>query len=176
LSLAPEAIPPDDQYRADVRESDEIDRGAWAKLLAELLAAGGFLTPEQASAPIGPISANWRTIRRWLTQEQGVTARSVRDVCRELHYPPVDALVRVGFLTATEAKLSRSPAIVSPPLPPPLRQIADVLTDRRIPPNVKAPLQDALRAAFDAWADMLKLHPPKEPRLTGRDRTPHRPT
>jgi hypothetical protein len=116
LSLAPATTRQEDPYRDRVaRDSEEVDKAAWAKLLAELLAAAG-MSPEQAAAPAGPVNTNWRSIRRWLSQQQGVSAKSVRDVCRALNYPVVDGLVRTGFLTAQEARLVREPTPVAPPL------------------------------------------------------------
>lgn len=156
-----------------VRESDEIDRVAWAKLLAELLAAAG-MTPEQAGAPNGPITANWRTIRRWIAKDQGVTAKSVRDVCRELGYPPVEGLIRVGFLTAEEAKLARTPTVVAPPLPAPLRQVADILSDPKIPDEPKVQLRRAISAAFDLWQSMYRLRAPRERPVRPADRAADR--
>lgn len=151
------------------RESDEIDRAAWAQLLQELLGAAG-LTPEQASfRNRGPVSVSDRTMYRWLAQEHGVSAARVRDVSRELGYKPVEALVRVGFITREEAQLTRAPAAVAPPLPPPLRQIADVLTDRKIPDEPKRNLTVAVEAAFDLWMRMYRLRAPKE--RPARDRS-----
>jgi hypothetical protein len=152
-----------------VRESEEIDKAAWAKLLAELLAGAG-MTPEQAAAPAGPVTTNWRTIRRWLAQQHGVSAKSVRDVCRDLGYPPLDGLVRVGFLTAEEARMGRAPVAAAPPMPAPLRQIADVLSDDRVPDEPKTQLRRAVNAAFDVWMSMYKLRAPREP--AARERTP----
>lgn len=151
------------------RESEEIDRAAWAKLLAELLAAAG-MTPEQAGTPVGPVRTNWRTIRRWLGQEHGVSARAVRDVCRDLGYPPLDGLVLVGFLTAEEAKMGRVPVAAAPPMPASLRQIADVLSDDRVPEEPKTQLRRAVAAAFDVWMGMYRLRAPKEP--AARERSP----
>lgn len=151
------------------RESDEIDRAAWAQLLKELLDAAG-MTPEQASYQTGgPVSVSWRTLRRWQAQEHGVSAARVRDVCRELGYEPVEALVRVGFFSREEARLTRAPAAVASPLPPLLRQIMDVLTDKRIPDDVKGHLRQAVAAAFDVWASMYKLRAPRE--RPARDRS-----
>jgi hypothetical protein len=143
------------------RDSEEVDKAAWAKLLAELLAAAG-MSPEQAAAPAGPVNTNWRSIRRWLSQQQGVSAKSVRDVCRALNYPVVDGLVRTGFLTAQEARLVREPTPVAPPLPAPLRQIADVLSDEKVPEEPKTQLRRAVSAAFDVWANMYRLRAPRE--------------
>lgn len=161
-----------DQYRDPMaRESDDVDRAAWAALLGELLASAG-MTPEQAAQPAGPVSVNWRTIRKWLRQEKdgGVSVAKIRDVCRDLNYPVLDALVRVGFITAEEARLAREPIAPAPPLPRPLRQIADVLTDRRVPDAPKGQLRQAVQAAFDLWAGMYRLRPPRE-RPAQRDRT-----
>jgi hypothetical protein len=170
LALAPDTRTAEDPYRERVvRESDETDKAAWAKLLAELLAARG-MTPEQAASPDGPVSVNWRTLRRWLAQDQGVSAKSVRDVCRDLGYSPLDALVRVGFLTPDEAKMARDPISVPPPLPQPLRRIADVLSDDRVPDEPKTQLRRAVSAAFDVWMSMYKLRAPREP--AARERTP----
>lgn len=155
-----------------VRESDETDKAAWAQLLAELLAASG-MTPEQATAPAGPVSVNWRTLRRWLAKDQGVSAKSVRDVCRDLNYPVADALVRVGFLTAEEARLSRGPVPVAPPLPAPLRQIADVLSDAKVPEEPKVQLRRAVAAAFDLWANMYRLRAPRERSARERSQSGH---
>lgn len=91
-----------------------------------------------------------------------MTAVKVRDVARDLGYPPLEALVRVGFLTREEARLSREPVAPAPPLPQPLRTIADVLTDRRVPDNVKEQLRVAVQSAFDLWANMYKLRAPRE--------------
>ncbi len=150
------------------RESDEVDNAAWAQLLAELLAAAGT-TPEQAAAPAGPVNVSWRTLRRWLAQG-GASAVKVRDVCRDLNYPVIDALVRVGFLTAEEARLSRSPVPVAPPLPAPLRQIADVLSDAKVPEEPKTQLRRAVSAAYDLWLSMYRLRAPREP--SARERAP----
>lgn len=144
------------------REPDEIDRAAWAQLLSELLAAAN-MTPEQASYETGgPVQVSWRSMRRWLTQDHGVSAARVRDVCRAFNYPVVDALVRVGFMTPEEARIEREPVAVAPPLPPPLRTIADVLADKKIPAQVKDQLRAAVQAAFDLWMNMYRLRAPKE--------------
>jgi hypothetical protein len=148
----------------DVVGSDEVDGEAWARLLMELLASAG-MTPEQAAAPQGPVSVNWRTIRRWLSGQSGASAVKVRDVCRELGYPRLDALVRVGFLTSEEARMSRRPVSPAPPLPDLLRQIADVLADKRIPDQPKQQLQAGVQAALDMWLAMLKLRAPREPAI-----------
>lgn len=151
------------------REPDEIDRAAWAQLLSELLAAAN-MTPEQASYETGgPVQVSWRSMRRWLTQDHGVSAARVRDVCRAFNYPIMDALVRVGFITRDEARLEREPVAVAPPLPPPLRTIADVLADRRIPEEPKRNLSAAVEAAFDLWMRMYKLKAPRE--RSTRDRS-----
>ena len=156
------------------RDSDEVDGHAWALLLTELLASAG-LTPEQAGKPAGPVSVYWRTIRKWLKEESGVSAAKVVTVCRDLNYPPLEALVRVGFLTADEARLSRLPAVVSPPLPAPLRQIADVLSDPRVPEVPKTQLRRAVASALDVWAEMYKLRAPRERPAPGRSTTGGRP-
>lgn len=152
-----------------MRESDEVDRAAWAKLLAELLAAAG-MTPEQAGAPGGPVGTNWRTIRRWLAQDHGVTAVKVRDVCRDLGYPPLEGLVQVGFLTREEVGLTRDPVAPAPPLPAPLRQVADVLSDPKIPEEPKTQLRRAVSAAYDLWLSMYRLRGPRE--RSARERAP----
>lgn len=150
-----------------VRASDEVDRSAWASLLAEMLAAAG-MRPEQVAAPNGPVGTNWRTIYKWLRQEQGVSVAKVVQVCRELGYPPVDALVRVKFLTAGEVGLRGEPASPGPPLPRPLRQIADVLNAASVPAEVKDQLRRTVQAAFDMWAAVYAAAPPRE--RAGRER------
>lgn len=171
LSLVPAPGAGNDPYGEGVRDNEEIDRAAWAKLLTELLDSAG-MTPEQAGYTpprpgqgpprSGPVTTNWRTLRRWLNQEHGVSAKSVRDTCRELGYPPIDGLVRVGFLTADEARMGRLPVTAAPPLPKELRQIVDVLASDRFPDTSKRQLRRALDAAYDVWRGMDRLRAPRE--------------
>jgi len=148
-----------------VRESDEIDSAAWAKLLTELLAAAD-LTPEQAARPNGPVPANWRSIRRWLSREQGVSAAKVRDVARALGYSPAHALVEVGFLERAEVGLA-PPARPQDPL---VRRVDTALTDQRLPDDVKSLLRRGVQAAYDLWLDMYRGRSPKEPSAAERER------
>lgn len=142
-------------YVAAVRESDEIDRAAWAKLLTELLNSAG-LTPEQADVRAGgPVNAPWRTIRKWLSQETGVSARRVRDVARDLGYPTAHALVQVGFLSREEVGLSGPVRPTAGP-DPLLRRVGNALTNETIPEDLRAKLRRGVQAAYDSWLDWLK--------------------
>lgn len=153
-------------YVDTVRDSDEIDRGAWAKLLAELLHSAG-LTPEQAAQPHGPVDANWRTIRKWLSRDQGISARRVRDVARALGYPATHALVQVGFLTPEEAGLA-GPAKVGPMPDPLLRRVSAALTDQYIPDEVRTHLRRGVQHAYDIWLEWVKTSMQDPTRDPGR--------
>lgn len=93
----------------------------------------------------------------------------VRDVSVDFGYPPVEALVRVGFLTPEQTRLAREPVTPAPPLPKPLRQIADILNNDRVPEEPKEQLRRAVQAAFDLWQGMMVPRAPKEP--SARERT-----
>lgn len=137
-----------------MRGSDNIDRAAWAELLAELLASAG-LTPETATGDAGPLDVTPSTMYRWLRQAQGVSAHQVRDIARVLDYPPVHALVKVGFLTAAEAGIA-GPARPKPATDPLLQRIAGHLTDANLPEATRAELHRIVQQAFNMWLGLLK--------------------
>lgn len=147
------------------RDSDEIDRAAWAKLLNELLISAG-LTPETAAAPNGPIDANWRTIRKWLTKDQGISVRRIRDVARALGYPPTHALVQVGFLTQEETGLA-GPTRPGPVPDPLLRRLAGALANQTIPDDDRGRLRRALQHSYDIWLEWIKTAAQEPTRRTG---------
>lgn len=148
-------------YVPDVRETDEIDPEQWAKLLEALLRAAN-LTPEAAAQPAGPVPATWRTIRKWLSGESGVSARKVRDVTRSLGYPPVRALVEVGWLQHTEVGVTGLAAPPSASSDGLVRKIAAALADQRIPTPVRSVLRRLLQGAYDGWLDMHQAKAPKD--------------
>lgn len=161
LHLAPGRKRQVTTYVPSVREGDDIDREQWARLLEQWLRAAD-LTPERAAAPVGPIDANWRTIRKWLDQEQNVGARRVRDVARALGYPPTRALVEVGFLDPTEVGVTGLAAPPSAPTDPVIRKVNAALSNQAIPDGVRTVLRQLVDSAYQGWLRMQN-QPPKEP-------------
>lgn len=159
LSLKPSRQRQVNAYVADVRESEEIDPERWATLLESLLRAAD-LTPETAAQPAGPVPATWRTIRKWLSGEQGVGARKIRDVTRALGYPPVRALVEVGWLQPNEVGVTGLAAPPSASADTLVRKIAAALADQRIPTTVRSVLRRLLQGAYDGWLDMNQAKAP----------------
>jgi hypothetical protein len=144
-----------------VRESDEIDRELWASLLGGLLRAAD-LTPETAAQPAGPVPATWRTIRKWLNQESGVGAGKVRDVCRALGYPPVRALVEVGWLQHSEVGVTGLAAPPSASADPLVRKINASLSAQAIPVSVRSVLRRMLQGTYDGWLELHGARPPRD--------------
>lgn len=142
-------------YGSDVREGEELDRAAWATLLGGLLMSAD-LTPEQAAQPVGPVPAGWRTIRRWLKQETGVSALAVRDVSRALGYPPTRALVEVGFLQHQEVGITGLAAPPSASADRDIRKYQATLADKRIPTGTRSILRRLLNSAYDSWLEMYE--------------------
>lgn len=159
-------------YVSDVRESDEIDREQWARLLTRLLLEA-HLSPEQAARPVGPVPAAPRTIRKWLTKEGGVGAAKVRDVARSLGYPVPRALVEVGFIGADEFGVT---GLTAPPSrstrDPLMRRIdASLAPESGVPEEVKGVLRQLLDAAYGSWLRMYAIgggHEPPASKRTGR--------
>lgn len=156
------------------QRTEDVDRQAWARLLGEWLTdlnpgAGRALSPEKASRDGGgPIPVSFRTIYAWLNEEQGVSARSVRDVARSLGVPPVVALVEVGFLAVRETSVANLTAEADSDV----RRISVALGDLSVPVQVRDLLRAHLRFAIDIynrWRSTPTTSPAR--RRTTKERT-----
>ncbi len=147
-------------------QDGSVDAEAWSILLGELLASARV---SQASLA-DQVGVDEKTIGRWRRQEFAPKPENVRDVARALDYPPLHALVRVGFLTAEEADLTDGPAKVPQPLPQPLQLANRILSDPVVPNNAKELLTRGINAAVELWADTMQIRAPREPSAAERAR------
>lgn len=72
----------------------DIDKEAWAALLAELIQAESGGNKAQFAVAVG---VDRRTITRWLSGDVSVSEESVRAVARALGIPLADVLVKLGY-------------------------------------------------------------------------------
>jgi len=157
-----------------VRESEEIDRDRWQELLSRLLREAGLSPERAASSAGGPVPANARTIRKWMSRETGVGAARVRDVARSLGYSPTRALLEVGFFTADEfgvTGLAAPPTTSNDPL---IRRLIQSLSQEAgTPEPARNILRRLLQGAYESWLAMQGIggHEPSASARTRRTPT-----
>lgn len=126
------------RYRDEVADRANIDRAAWAALIAQLIdtTADGNQTKFATTVKVTP-----RTVSRWLNQEVSVNSDNVRDVARLLGHNPTDMLVQVGYLRPEETSRGRRE-----PLDPDVRKILAMLADPTTPPEQRQFMRQMLRS------------------------------
>lgn len=93
-------------YPVDV-SGRKVDREAWAKVVAELMAAEtrGKITPFAKLVDVNP-----RTVSHWLDRDVNVSEESVRKVAAATKRAPMDLLVAVGYYSRAEVSPERPDA------------------------------------------------------------------
>lgn len=123
------------RYRVGVADRREINREAWAALVAALVRshAEGNQTRFAKLVDVTP-----KTVSRWLRQEVAVTEENVRVVARKVGEQPLTFLVRVGYYTVAEAQ---SGAIDASGYPEDdLELEIQLIRESRLPEDVKGEL------------------------------------
>lgn len=85
---------------------------------------------------------------KWRRGEWKPDLTTVRDVARRLGIPPLELLVRVGFLRPEEA------GAIPPYTDPLIGHVATALANRKLPADLRRRLRILLKAAWAAWLEM----------------------
>lgn len=135
------------RYRDRVADSSEVDREAWAVMVATWVAAR-FGNNQTKFAAFAEVSA--RTVGRWIGQELGVDSDTVRDIARKLGLNPTHVLAELGYFRQDEVTGERQP------LDPDVRAILAKLAD----PTTSTRERQLIRQVLRSLADSPSAAPP----------------
>lgn len=144
VTVVPAVPDMDVRYGVGMTDAAEIDRAAWAALIAALVNAEAGGNQTKFANKVG---ATPRNVSRWLECEVAVKPESVTKVARALDRSPVELLVRVGYLSPQEVTGGGNE-----PLDPEVRRWVAILAD----PDVPAETKEAMRAQMRLWAGQVE--------------------
>jgi hypothetical protein len=109
-------------------ESREVDREAWADVIAELMTSEARGKKEPLARLLG---VNARTITHWLAKTTRVSEASIRQVAEKTGRSSIELLVRVGYYSPDEV------AIVDRGTPDPDDEAMRLIVETDFPPRLK---------------------------------------